>query len=199
MVAITILGFVLVGISHLTSSSGRSIFISTAKLQINNDIRTFTQTLATEARSANTFILYKSSNATDYSDISKRLRDGESGDFLALLFLNPHPTPSSNRHITRVTCYFRKVSEGEEGPVLRLDYTLPTPLDPSLVAAESVIATAMNSTQPTQMVNLAKGLSSNHIFFNERGQTVIVNGQIVHGNAARRVTDTYNFAVSPRG
>ncbi|MCH2156975.1 MAG: hypothetical protein MK080_13380, partial [Opitutales bacterium] len=61
------------------------------------------------------------------------------------------------------------------------------------------IITTMGSGESSEIVTLARGLAGNFLFFNERDETVIVNGQIVHGNVARQVTDTYNFAVSPRG
>ena len=48
-------------------------------------------------------------------------------------------------------------------------------------------------------MELARGLANESLFSNLRDLTIIVNGEIVHGNNAKRVTDTYNFTISPRG
>lgn len=199
LIALTILGFILTGVASMTIQSGKTLFVSTEKLEINADIRFFTQLLASEARSANAFLIYPSSNEERRDSISDRLRDGEAGDFLALVFLEPFPTASDDEHITRIICYYRDSDDEQAGPVNRVDYTLPTPVDPSLITPESAIITTMGSGESSEIVTLARGLAGNFLFFNERDETVIVNGQIVHGNVARQVTDTYNFAVSPRG
>ena len=51
----------------------------------------------------------------------------------------------------------------------------------------------------SHMLELAKGLANERLFYNYRDHSIVVNGQILHGNAARSVTNTYNFTISPRG
>jgi hypothetical protein len=63
----------------------------------------------------------------------------------------------------------------------------------------SSILTLADFDRVEEVVELAKGLADNQLFSNFRERTIIVNGEIVHGSAAKRVTDTYNFTVSPRG
>jgi len=49
------------------------------------------------------------------------------------------------------------------------------------------------------IVQLAQGLDNGLLFNNLLGKTVMVNGEIMHGDNAVSATDTYNFSVSPRG
>jgi len=49
------------------------------------------------------------------------------------------------------------------------------------------------------VVQLAQGLADQCLFHNFWGKSVMINGQIVHGNNNTSATDTYNFTISPRG
>jgi len=49
------------------------------------------------------------------------------------------------------------------------------------------------------VIELSRGLADERLFYNFWGRSVMVNGQIHHGNDAKRVTETYNFTISPRG
>ena len=117
---------------------------------------------------------------------------------LALVTIEPFPNPSDPLFYTQITIYYRDTSVDTRGPVSRISYTFPTPADPTAASVENYIGTAVTSGTETELVDLAKGLADNHLFQNLRDKAIIVNGQIIHGNDAKEITDTYNFAVFPR-
>lgn len=49
------------------------------------------------------------------------------------------------------------------------------------------------------VINDLNGLSGGFTFFNFQNRSVIVRTKILHGNQAKRVTNTYNFTITPRG
>lgn len=64
-------------------------------------------------------------------------------------------------------------------------------------------ATKAASTDPAYasiVVNNLDGLTaSGNCFLNFGNKTAVVQARVLHGNRAKRVTNTYNFAVTPRG
>ncbi len=49
------------------------------------------------------------------------------------------------------------------------------------------------------MINNLSGLSSGYTFVNYQNKSIISRAKILHGNLAKRVTNTYNFTITPRG
>lgn len=49
------------------------------------------------------------------------------------------------------------------------------------------------------VINDLNGLSSGLTFLNFQNRSIVIRTQILHGNQAKRVTNTYNFTVTPRG
>jgi hypothetical protein len=50
------------------------------------------------------------------------------------------------------------------------------------------------------VVNDLEGLTPNGLFFeNFQNRSVLIRAKILHGNQAKRVTNTYNFTITPRG
>ena len=78
------------------------MFVSEKKLSINKDIRAFTSEMADHARDANSFFIYSSFGATDRDAATDRLRDGEPGDFLVLLYLDAPESWDGPRPISRI-------------------------------------------------------------------------------------------------
>jgi len=72
------------------------------------------------------------------------------------------------------------------------------------VTVESLLPTdsqawAMHSSAEI-VVNDMEGLTSNSLFFeNFQNRSVLIRTKILHGNQAKRVTNTYNFTITPRG
>lgn len=141
-----------------------------------------------------------------------RKRDGQSGDFLILVTygddLVPYDTPDGLKHphdrdytkpIKRIIGYYRSVENDEEqtGPVRKFE-VLPQG-DDRFKNIEELLPSPENASSYPVVVELSRGLANKRLFYNFRDRSVMVNGQIYHGNAAKEVTDTYNFTISPRG
>ncbi len=81
--------------------------------------------------------------------------------------------------------------------------TFPATLGGS-VTVESLLPSATLSSATAAgyaaiVLNNLQGLTSGLDFLNYQGRSVLVHSRILHGNQAKRVTNTYNFTVSPRG
>lgn len=141
-----------------------------------------------------------------------RKRDGESGDFLLLITLGddlvPYDTPDGAKYphdqdytkpITKLVGYFRSVENAADqtGPVRKF-VVYPKGND-RFKPVEQLIPSSANAKSYPMVIELSKGLANKRLFYNYRDRSVMVNGQIYHGNDAKRVTDTYNFTISPRG
>lgn len=215
MITLTIMGFVLVGVAQLMMDTARTTFITAEKFDIVADVRQFTLNMAEDARAANHFYIYRSFALNDRKEPENRLRDGASGDFLLLVFLEPWPNMNSPEHITRLVGYFRYAdpdNPDSEGPVYRFDLRYHDP-NLTVVPANSsgeyvsavthtpeslIVGLTANGNYPT-VVQLSRGLADGQLFYNYLDRSIMVKAQIIHGNAAKRITDTYNYTVSPRG
>ncbi|MGB0371568.1 MAG: PulJ/GspJ family protein [Opitutales bacterium] len=199
MVTTFISSIVLAMVAGITLESSVTMFKTQHKLGINSDIRELTQKLFLEARASNTFYVYNSISKSDREDVSDRKDDGESGDMIALFQLEPHPTILDPEHATGIIIYHWETVDGGESPIMRIEHTFSSPMDFSESSPEALLDVAVNQGSSETLVAHAQGLVNGHLFHNSRGKTVIVNGQIIHGNSAKEVTDTYGFAISPRG
>ncbi len=186
--------------------SMRTTFLAEQRNHINTDIRQLTSDLTFIARQANYMVLYESFDEADRSDRSHRRFDGETGDFLVFGFQtqpdldNPVFAP---RATNRIVGYYRAPSDPGDprspGPVRRFDIAIPPPEDPNdpPVLEDLLPAAAMMDAFP-EVVFLSEGLARDHLFYNFGRQTVMVNGMIIHGHAAKSVTDTYNLTIATR-
>jgi prepilin-type N-terminal cleavage/methylation domain-containing protein len=201
IVSLSLMGFVSIGIYQFILNSGQVLFISTEKLEINADIRAFTLEMNEFARAANHFFIYPSFNSADRNDVADRQRDGMTGDFLLLVFQEPYPNQGDPEHITRLIGYFRMAEEGNEGPVYKFDVRYPQTAYPSTLTntPESLIANLTPDMQYQRVIELSRGLANQQLFYNFYDRSIMIKAEIIHGNEAKRVTDTYNFTVSPRG
>ncbi|MBC2594560.1 type II secretion system protein [Ruficoccus amylovorans] len=141
-----------------------------------------------------------------------RKRDGESGDFLLLITygddLSPYDTGTGTRYpddvdytkpVVKLVGYFRSVenASAQTGPVRKFT-VYPTGSNRFKPIEELIPRPELASTFPV-VIELSKGLANQRLFYNFRDTSIMVNGQIIHGSNAKRVTDTYNFTISPRG
>lgn len=200
-VSIALLGFVSVGVYQFIMNSGQVLFISTEKLEINADIRGFTLEMSEFARAANHFFIYPSFNNSDRNAVADRQRDGMTGDFLLLIFQEPYPNHGDPEHITRLIGYFRMAEEGNEGPVYKFDLSFPETAYPSTLTntPEDLISGLTPDMEYQRVIELSRGLANQQLFYNFYDRSIMIKAEIIHGNEAKRVTDTYNFTVSPRG
>lgn len=60
-------------------------------------------------------------------------------------------------------------------------------------------STWANYSQFAITLHNVSGLTGGYCFYNYENRSVIVRSKILHGNLAKRVTNTYNFTITPRG
>lgn len=195
LIAMTITFVVIAGIMSFYIQFYKIGFTNEQRNRINRDIRQLTGELSRTGRQANDFFIYKSIGETDRDTASDRQLDGRSGDLLVFVFSDD----SSSNETDRLIAYYRETdSSGQDalGPVKRFERIF----DPaSQLPVESLIPSVADINDAKDVVELSRGLSDGRLFYNFLGRSIMVNGQIYHGNDAKRVTETYNFTISPRG
>lgn len=196
MIATGVSAFVMAGVLSFFTHFNKLGFINEQRNRINGDIRKFTAEMMNTGRQARYFVLYESNESGDRDDVSDRRMDGNAGDFLVFVFTDPESVVGGDGDILRLVGYFRDAEDGEAGPVRRFDVRYGSPRDESV---ENLLAEPGVFNEIDEVVELSKGLADGQLFFNFHGRSVMVNGQILHGNVAKRVTETYNFTVSTRG
>ncbi len=204
LVTMTILGLVMAGLTSFYYQSTVMMFTSDQKLKINADVRNITNELTDNARDANHFTMYDDfydSFRTQAPYADWRKRDGESGDVLVLIYYgdDPNPLDTVPPPIVKLIGYYRSIDNQAEntGPVRRFDYNVP--VAQQLLKVEQLVPDSTQESTFSQVIELSRGLADGKLFYNFRDRSIMVNGQIYHGNDAKRVTDTYNFTISPRG
>lgn len=207
LITMGVLGFLFAGLMPFFLQSSTSFFITEQKLRVNNDIRKFTSEMADHAREANHYLIYPSFAATDRDAEPDRRRDGQSGDLMVLVFYeSPTGTPPFiTRPIGRIVGYYRASSDftdpTAEGPVRKFDSDVDSwgITLPSTNAIEALLPSAASAGSFRQVIELSRGLADQRLFYNFHNRSIMVKGEILHGDAIKRVSNTYNFTVSPRG
>jgi prepilin-type N-terminal cleavage/methylation domain-containing protein len=205
LVSIGVIGFTRQGINMYSYDAGR--------LRVNRDIRTFTQEMATNAEYANYFALFQnftnarsSGNDTGGNPVNANLHDGQSGDFVVLVFANTDLTTGATK-ISRLIGYYRDPGDPTDptsiGPVRKFDKPVSPPSTAALCTLLDTVAIAPTSTAHTNgaVIQLATGCAANGLlFYNYKDHSVMIKGQITEtGSLTQNAVNTYNFTVSPRG
>ncbi|MCC5842292.1 MAG: prepilin-type N-terminal cleavage/methylation domain-containing protein [Opitutales bacterium] len=222
MIASAIALVIVAGVTQMTLSIGKVIFDSAAKLHITRDVRVFTQQLSRDAWSARDYRVF-----TSTADLTRR-HSGETGDVLALVWVEPESIETATAgapqeyFYERIVVYARDTpvrpqnqrrntanADENKVPVLRFErrFALPSATEPGTRASQTTIRAVVadilnpdNRDGETIVVELARGLADQRLFFNSRiGRSITINGEIYHGNRAREVSNTYNFTIHPRG
>jgi type II secretory pathway pseudopilin PulG len=220
MLVVAILGFISAMSLGFFTESIKATFTSEQKNLVNRDVRRLTAELSEAAREANFTLLYESFAASDRDAADDRLLSGNPGDFLVFGYQGE---PDLSTHInapqpiTRLVGYYRAPADpsdpDSEGPVRTFDTDADfdyaedgepllgpiDPLDPP--SPETILADLYpESTRASnrEVVNMSEGLADNRLFYNFGNGTIMVNGKLLHGVEAKRVTDTYNFTISTR-
>lgn len=199
-----IASFVSLGLFFFIKDTSKLMFVSTEKLEMVADIRQITSTLADRAREANEFYVYTrySPGALDSDDLQG---EGGKGDCLVLLYTEPRDIAtgavsfSGAAHIMRIGVFYREEVEDGNGPVkfFEIDYSSTGGKRASANTVEGLV-NAYNGNSRV-IVQLAKGLADKSLFYQMNKESVLVKAEIFHGNNAKKVTNTYNFTISPRG
>lgn len=199
LVVVGIMSVLMGGMSMFFIDAYKLSFLSSEKDRINKDVRHLTGEMSVTARQANYFMLYPSFAAADRDDLADRLTQGQSGDFLLLAFQGTPPNVQflNIRPTLRLVGYFRQKGADGTGPVRKFDIQIePARQSQEL---ETLIPSESAASNFPKVLELSEGMADGRLFYNFEGKSVMVNGKIIHGNIAKRVTDTYNFTISPRG
>jgi len=206
MVAVGLLGLVSVGTLRFAIQALNVYFFDGGRLMVNRDMRTFTTSLATDAVASNYFRIYP-----DFQTRTTAVTDGNSGDFLVLVFTDSN-AGNGTYYITQLVCYYRDPASTTDpsslGPVRRFDTGPPGSANAIATADQTKsLPDLLTQYAPTSgahtnpiVVQLAQGLSDGNLFYDYYDRSIMIRGQIVErGNQMKSAINTYNFTVSPRG
>ena len=204
MIALAITSIILGGLLSFNVQLIKSGMFSQSKNLINHDIRKVTTDMGEVAKEANYFVIYPSFNFEDRNDSDDRLVSDESGDFILFVHTSPRYISFGVHPVEKIVGYYRNSTDIDEltdvGPVKRFEVNFMTPID--VTASNSPLESLIpfpSAVKSTDLLELSKGTANGKLFYNFGNKSVMVNGQIYHGNSSQRVTDTYNFTISPRG
>lgn len=205
VVSLGVFSMIISGLLSFNVQMIKGGLFSEQKNRINRDIRKITNEFNTIAKEANYFVLYDSYDEEDRDNRDDRLYTDKSGDFVVFVFTSPNYASLGAQPIERLVGYFRSAGQVDElsnvGPVKKFDIVYQQSIDigSSGVATLESLFPAEESQMIEEVVELSKGLARDKLFYNFEKKSIMVNGQIYHGLAGNRVTDTYNFTISPRG
>jgi prepilin-type N-terminal cleavage/methylation domain-containing protein len=227
IVSSTILGILMLMMVRFQFETVSAMTVSEEKGEINRDMRYLTDQMALDARQANFFVMYSNYTMSSRSAATQELTQGNSGDFMVLVFYGTTTTPTEFNvcPVSEIIGYYRAPytagqtdtmsSDAQMMPVRKFDLTVANngipantylesvnvPSGGHTATLESLLPSDAASTISTHqiIVQLAQGLADQHLFYNFWGKSVMVNGVIAHGNNNQHATDTYNFTISPRG
>lgn len=205
MVSLTLLSLVSVSLTAFMIQSTRGLFWAANKSLITNDVRNFTMRISKETLGARTGIIYSSFALSDRNAVSDQKQSGETGDCLVLVYYDPYPSIEDPLHYTKLVIFFRKADADGISPVYRAEKVFSTPQKIDTTKGVShfedfvKLQFANDSGDYPVVLELSRGLADGKLFRNFGNNTFVVNGEILHGNSVKEVTNTYNLTISPRG
>ncbi len=211
LVAMTLIGFVGVIAAAFLRQTLTIYYYDSGRIMINRDIRSFTQEMATNAVFSNYFMIFKDfstrSTTSGSTTVDAAMADGQSGDFVVLVFTSTPDATTGKSYITKVVGYYRDVQANAAiagtGPVRKfvvsgLNYDPTTSSAPISTLLSTYMPTSNSSSNPI-VVQLAQGLADGKLFYDFMDRSILIRGQIIEqGTVTRRAVSTYNFAVTPR-
>ena len=208
IVAMSILLLVLGGALPIYVQSSKSILTADSKLDVNRDVRSVTDSLIENAREADAFVLYDSYKGAwidgDFVNFRNsayegmgRLRDGETGRFLVLIYYedDPYPDDRNAPPIGKLIGIYHDADESDSKGALRM--FIDTTIDDSKTMEENIQPANLMGSHDI-IIDSMTGLMSGDVFYNFGGLSVMLNGKISHANGAMSETNTYNFTITPR-
>lgn len=206
IVVMFLMTLVLAGLATFMVDASRSIFWSVNKTKISTDVRLFTLRINNETLGANVGYVYPNYKPTSRDKKSDRQETGQSGDCLVLIHKKPHPDHDDPQHYTEIVVYYRDADSVGMSPVYRVSKTFDPPIEidtsPGDDHFEAFLSTHFLSHSAADaeiVVELSKGLADGQLFRNIGNGTFVINGEILHGNKVKEITNTYNLTISPRG
>lgn len=221
MVSVALISLVGLGVVVFMRQALSIYYYDSGRININRDIRVFTGEMTTNAVFSSYFMIFKdfstrSTTSSGGTTTDAAMADGQSGDFLLLIYASEPDSSTGKSTITQVVGYYRDPGStsttdvlnslsgsSSMGPVRKFTIS-GLNFDPTLYTAP--ISTLLNTYMPTSnvhsnsvVVELAQGLSDGKLFYDFQDRSVLIRGQIVEqGNMTRQAVSTYNFAVTPR-
>ena len=206
--AMAIILLIMAGALPMYLQSSKRILESDAKYEVNEEVRDFTNEIISQAREADAFVLYDNfkgawidGDFVNFRDSSYegrgRLRDGEAGKFLLLLYFGEDLYPNDNEPapLDRMIGIYLDAEENEtEGP-LRIFFK--DDIDTSKCMEENIPSSSTSSDHKI-IVDSIEGLMGGDIFYNFSSRSILVNGKIAHQSGSISKSNTYNFTVTPR-
>ena len=207
MFVVTIFGIVGAGLTSLIIDASRSMLWTVNKSKITNDVRLFTLKINNEAVNANYAYLYSNFNqGSDQKDIDA------SGDCLMLAYiefpvsdtLGDDPPPP---YYERIIVYYRSADTEGYSPVFRAEAVFPEGTFLTSAYGENdedgfdaFLTEQFNSFgDAEEVLQLSKGLTDNQLFRVIGNHTIVINGEIIHGENVQQITNTFNLTISTRG
>ena len=207
LIATTILIIMVTAILSFFINMMKSYKYNTFRLEINRDVRTFTNEMTSVATQANYFVILSDfstrTTGTSPNFSLASIADGDSGDCLLLVFKDD----SDDTKIQRLVGYYHDPDATTlSGPVRKFDLTISPTVSGSSLWTLMPDTTTLH-TNPDIIsagtVGRATGTTnSGKLFYNFYNRSVMVKGQITYTSSdglTRRAGSTYNFTVSPRG
>lgn len=209
MVASSLSAMVAIGIVSVFLQVLNSYHYEAGKIMVNRDIRALTSEMTDNATYSNYFLIFpsftertkeftvESNGSTSTVTVDASVNDGQSGDFLLLVFHDLADTTS----IVKLVGYYRSPSNPDdptsEGPVRRFELTFSPAATGNIW---DMLPDPGTAESYPDVVELSEGLADGKLFYNYRDRSVMVKGNIIHpGSLYKRATNTYNFTISPRG
>lgn len=206
--AMAIFMLVVAGVMPMYVQSSKTIMTADSKLDVNGNVRKVTDEMIQNARQADAFVLYDSYKGAwidgDFVDFRNsayvgmgRLRDGETGRFLVLLYYDddPYPNDSKPPPLKQMVGLYLDAAESESSGPMRI--FVKDTFDDDKSMEENIPAASFMGSHDA-ILPLMTGLMEGDVFYNFGGKSVMVNGKISHANGAIKETNTYNFTITPR-
>ena len=184
---------------------GRAAFLANEKLDINDDVRDLTNELIDMGRGADLFYLYSEYSSEVYAADEegnyggKRLGDGQTGDFLLLVYEDSSTTSRSGYPITKLVGIYRDPTEDSTEAPVKMFVVDSVSSSDEYKKPEQLIPGVLTIGNDEVIVELAEGRADGNLFYNFKDTSVMLNAKIIHGNDAKQITDTYNMTIKPRG
>jgi prepilin-type N-terminal cleavage/methylation domain-containing protein len=185
----------------------------TNNLDIESSIRKVTNEISSDARDANSFVIYKTyfdeghvlsgsfrQPSGDNIRSSYRMQAGESGNCCVFVYNGEDLTPLDlvAAPIERIVGYYLNNDEEDGGvEIKRFDVDIPS--SNQYLSIEELIPDETDVADHVVVVESANGLISGDLFYNLLGRSIIIDSEIIYDLPSKTSGGTYNFTVSPRG
>lgn len=191
MVAATVCGLVIASVLSVLLQSLKVYGYEGGNLNVNGDIRTFTNDLTEDVLPANYFRVFSTYSNTNFSDA---VPAGESGDCLLLVYKDA----TDDSKFSKLIFYFRAPAANNQGPVYRYVVNFSPSADGPVTELIPSLNRAL-STYP-QIIPSVSGLASGSKLFTDfNDRSVVVNGAVIRNANGQfhTATQLFSFSATP--